>query len=75
MKSQGPKHRKVTSAYSALAKEAIEHPQEWFEYQIQEGDSSPLNRIAYSIATLLCDITQRDGVLYVQYHGGADQDN
>jgi hypothetical protein len=73
MKSQGPpltKTKTSPSAYAALAKDAVENPHEWFELEIQGVTSGTTNRIAYSLAKLLCDIVQREGVVYVRYNGG-----
>jgi len=71
MKSQGP--NQFGNRFGALAREAIENPNVWVEEEIPEGSSGPTNLVAYSIASILCDITQRDGVLYVRYRGNTSQ--
>jgi hypothetical protein len=67
MKSEGPKQSVSKSTYAALAVEAVENPDEWFEQEIQ--GISPANVFAYTLASLLCEMKQRDGIFYVRYHG------
>lgn len=71
MRSQGPRPRTDAGEYTVLARDAVDNPDVWFEHQIREGDVGTANRLSYAIAALLCDITQREGVLYVRYNGGA----